>query len=83
MSEEWKSSEDAYFSPWLGRIADALGIPASRFHSADGEFPASDQFKLDDAAVLALVRSYLQAADPDARRHFVESVTALVDELSP
>lgn len=83
MPDEAKSPGGAPSSPWLSRIAQALGVPVSRFYAGDGELQASDQSKLDDTAVLALVRAYLRAAEPATRRHFVEEVTSLVDQLSP
>lgn len=78
-----KPLSDAARIASLARIADALGLPSSYFHTlGDKDFVAIDQSKLDSGAVLTLVRAYLQSVDRDTRLVFVEAVKAFADEVS-
>lgn len=82
MPDEMKMPSAASRAASLTRIADALGLPVSQFYAAEGGEKIIQHAKLDDAAVLALVRVCLQTLDQAARRNFVDQVTVFVDELS-
>lgn len=78
-----KPLSDAARIASLARIADALGLPPSYFHTlGDKDFAATDQTNLDGGAVLTLVRAYLQSVDRDTRLVFVGAVKAFADEIS-
>lgn len=83
MSDEWKRSGKAGRPASLENIAAALGVPISCFLDASrGAPPVEYHAPLDNDPMLALVKAYLQAATPEARRHFVEAVRTIADELS-
>jgi hypothetical protein len=82
MPDNGKTPSDVSRAASLARIADALDLPVSQFYAADSVEKIIHHVKLDDAAVLALVKIYLQAVDPAARRHFMDQVRVFADELS-
>lgn len=82
MSEQHEPSRNEDRTASLARIAEALRLPIAYFDTTSGKPPVEDFAKLGGKPLLALVRTYLQAVDPHARRHFVEAVKAIADELS-
>lgn len=74
---------DAARAASLARIADALGLPSSYFHTlGDKNFGAIDKSKLDSGAVLTLVHAYLQSVDRETQIMFVEAVKEFANEVS-
>ena len=82
MPDDIKTPSDVSRTASLARIADALGLPVSHFYAGEDREKIIYHAKLDDTAVITLVRVYLQAIDPAARRHFMDQVQVFVDELS-
>lgn len=82
MPDELKPSMRADRSATLAQIAEALGLPVSCFHEAGRGARLAEHRAELDGPVLALVRKHLQAAEPEARRLFVEAVKKIADELS-
>lgn len=66
----------------LSRIASFLGVPVSSFYEPEG-FGSSTTIrsKSEETAVLALVRTYLEAADPEARKRFATAVQAMTGSV--
>ena len=62
----------------LTEIARALGVPVSRFFVPDTD-EAALKDQPDAASVLAVVRSYLMRASPEARLRFVAEVRAIAE----
>lgn len=82
MPDDGKTPSDVSRATSLARIADALGLQVSQLYAVDAGDEVIHHAKLDEAAVLALVKVYLQAVDPAAQRHFINQVKVFVDELS-
>jgi hypothetical protein len=63
----------------LRRVADTLGVPVSSFGGGDTEVtPLHGRASPEEAALLAMVHSYLKRAEPTARARFVAAVQTMV-----
>ena len=77
MPDELKPLRNASRSATLALVAESLGLPVSCFY---GAMLAEHRTGFDDEPLLRLIKAHLQAANPEARRRFVEAVRTIADE---